>query len=127
MNLSGGSATGTAGAVWTNPTRTLTGIGGNALSFFNVTRRSLAASAGIFYRPTPTQGWFLTIAVTTGTAGSALIELADGSNITILSTIAAGTSGGASMNVTNTNYLQILNQDATNSMFLAVAAIVLQQ
>jgi hypothetical protein len=127
MDIIGPGATSTAGAVWTNPTRTLTGLGGNALSFFNVTKNSIPANGSATYQPTPTQGAFLTLAIQSGAAGASNGILFDGSNSSTILSAAAGNNAGGSFAVTNGNYLKVFNGDAANAMFYAVAAVVFKQ
>lgn len=127
MNFSGGSATGIAGSVWTNTTRTLTGFGGGALSFPAVTRTAIATSSSVNLQPAAGSAILYTIATAAGATGSLTIQLNDNTNTINVLTVPAGNQNGSQLPVNNTVFLRINNTDPTNQAFYMAAGIRLTQ
>jgi hypothetical protein len=127
MNFSGGSATGIASAVWTNATRTLTGLGGGALSFPAATFSNIPPSGTVTIRPAPTAGYLITVAVTAGIAGGLNVRLSDGTASIQIQFVASGESFSMNLVVNNTCFLTLQNMDAVNTAEYMFAAIQLHQ
>jgi hypothetical protein len=127
MILSGGSATGTASAVWTNPSRTLTGLGGGALSFPAATFTTIPPNGTATIRPAATAGFLITVAVTAAVAGGLNMRLSDGTNSIQIQFVSSGTSFSMNLVVNNTCFLTLQNMDAVNTAEYMFAAIQLHQ
>lgn len=89
MRFSGVSAL----AIWNNATRTLTGFGVGAMAAGVIVNTSLAGSATVDFRPALNKVVLLSVAILTPAAGGATINISDGTNNAITTTIGASATG----------------------------------
>lgn len=127
MNFSGPSAVGIASDVWTQPARTLTGIGGNALFFSAHTQALLPPSQFVDLRPLPTQGAWYSIATFVGAGANGQVILIDGSNGLTVYSMQASVPQFATLVATNTVWIRIVNNSTTVSVNYMFSGIVFAQ
>jgi hypothetical protein len=115
MRITGLSGLGVGIGVWTNTGRTLTSLFPPLVMTTSI-NQTLAASAAVNFQPSAGTSYLVSLGAKAGAAGTLSYYMNDGTNIYLLGNVIAGSNGAFMMAIaTNTCYVELVNNDATNA------------